>query len=403
MQPDTVFDTIFDSEIASDQQRQAFARFKSSGLPHRRMEAWKYSDFRDLAKRDLNFDGEGDEANDDLPFTPRPIFEESYQIVLTADQLRIDEALEPYIRFEASEGSVIGKTDNPMANLNQAFCDDVIILDLPDNTALDKPVELFIYTSENAFAVQQLYISLGEKAGLRLIEHVRSGTNSFYNQAMRIELSKDAHLDHTVLQQSDEGATYYNYVHLSGKNQTGYQGFVLNKGAAKARFEMLSDVDGEQSELSISGVNLIDGDRLNDITLETRHNEPNARSRQHFKTVLNDQATGVFQGKIYVDRKAQKTDGYQMNNALLLSPHCQMNSKPQLEIYADDVKCSHGATTGQLDKNALFYLRSRGLSKEQATELLIHAFVAEAVRDIGHEDIETHIMEGVKQWLLTRA
>ncbi|MEK7801516.1 MAG: SufD family Fe-S cluster assembly protein, partial [Pseudomonadota bacterium] len=159
------------------------------------------------------------------------------------------------------------------------------------------------------------------------------------------------------------------------------------------------DMTGEGAEADLSGVALLRGKQHADTTIVVNHMEPYGRSSQFFKHILEDQSRGVFQGKIHVFKDAQKTNGYQLSNNLLLSPLAEMDVKPELEIYADDVKCSHGSTTGQLDETPMFYLMSRGISQEDARRLLIEAFLVEIVDKITIESVRTIFSERVRLWL----
>ncbi len=150
--------------------------------------------------------------------------------------------------------------------------------------------------------------------------------------------------------------------------------------------------------MHLNGAQLLGGQQHGDITTVVAHDAPSCASRQTVKNVLTDRARGVFQGRIEVARVAQKTDGYQMNQALLLSPHAEIDCKPQLEIYADDVKCSHGATVGELDADQLFYLRSRGIPDEAARAILVRAFLAEAMDPIAHEGARALLEGAIEAW-----
>jgi Fe-S cluster assembly protein SufD len=165
-----------------------------------------------------------------------------------------------------------------------------------------------------------------------------------------------------------------------------YNNFALLKGCAPTRNEIDVQLNGEQAQAILNGVMLLQGSEHADTTLRVTHNAPHCASRQIYKTVLSDKSRGVFQGKIVVAKHAQKTDGYQLSRALLLSDQAEIDAKPELEIYADDVKCSHGSTVGDLDDNALFYLRARGLSEAEARALLIDAFIGESIDDIQVEE-----------------
>jgi len=178
-----------------------------------------------------------------------------------------------------------------------------------------------------------------------------------------------------------------------------YNAFTLSTGATMSRNQIHADLIGAGASCSLNGVNLLEGKQVGDTTITVEHQAPHCESRQDYRSVLNEQATGVFQGKVHVHQIAQKTDGYQMSNSLLLSGQATMHTKPELEIYADDVKCSHGTTSGMLDKDALFYLQARGIPETQARGLLIQAFVSEVTEQIKNEQVKEQATLIVEKWL----
>lgn len=174
-----------------------------------------------------------------------------------------------------------------------------------------------------------------------------------------------------------------------------YDSFTLNQGGELARHEVVATLTQAHAQVHVNGIQIVDGTRLNDLTSMIHHAAPDCGSRQTVKTVLSESGQGVFQGKILVDRVAQKTDGYQMNQALLLSEKAQINSKPELEIYADDVKCSHGATVGALDDEQLFYLRSRGVPEAEARAILVQAFLLDALDLVTDETLRDVLIRSI--------
>ncbi len=364
-------------------------------LPNRRVEAWRYTPFEELASCQLREPANNPKL-DSLPYDPSPVYEDSYKVfILDFDLFFIDPELSDFIEMTEPDNL----EDEFLTHINHAYAEDKMCLKIPEGHKMDKPIELFYFAHENTLVNGQVRIVLGKGAKALLIEHFESEAESFSNFQKKIVLEQASQLDHVIFQAEDKESRHYTYSDIETETLAGYNAFLLNNGGRKTRFEAVADISGVDSYVHISGVNLIDGDSHNDVTLHYNHLVENCSSRQHFKTVLADKATGVFQGKIFVDREAQKTDGYQLNNALILSDKAQMNSKPELEIYADDVKCSHGATTGELDADSLFYLRSRGLTKEQATGLLIEAFVGEAILDIAQDDIQEIVKGVASSWL----
>ncbi|MCC6597319.1 MAG: Fe-S cluster assembly protein SufD [Alphaproteobacteria bacterium] len=245
-----------------------------------------------------------------------------------------------------------------------------------------------------------LKIVLEEGASLTLIER-HDGQGAYWkNMITEIEVGANARLRHIRLQEESPEAVQTNMVHIRLARDAVYDGFSLNIGGRLTRHEIHAQIQGANAECSLNGLSLLREKQHGDTTILIEHEAPHCRSNQFYRTILDDAARGVFQGKVHVHKIAQKTDGYQLSNALLLSADAEMDTKPELEIYADDVKCSHGATTGQLDEEPLFYLRTRGLDEGAARLLLMNAFVDEVVDKIEDESVRAQIQERAEQWLL---
>ncbi|MDH5723165.1 MAG: Fe-S cluster assembly protein SufD [Alphaproteobacteria bacterium] len=219
------------------------------------------------------------------------------------------------------------------------------------------------------------------------------------NMATEIVLGANARLNHIRIQEDSLDAVQTNMVHVTMERDSTLNSFSLNLGGKMTRHDIHAVLNGTNIDCSFNGVNLLSGTQHGDTTILMEHVAEQCLSNQFYRTILNDASRGVFQGKVHVHRGAQKTDGYQLSNTILLSPKCEMDTKPELEIYADDVKCSHGATTGQLDEEPLFYLRSRGLSEAEARMLLMKAFVDEVVDKIKDETLRAEIHEKAEKWL----
>lgn len=245
----------------------------------------------------------------------------------------------------------------------------------------------------------RLKIVLEEGAELTLLERHEGEGAYWKNMSTEIIIGKNAKLHHIRLQEDGFEGVNTNLVSVSVEKDSVYDSFTLNTGGKLTRHEIHAQINGENAELSLNGINLLGGNQHGDTTILIEHAAPHCQSNQFYRSILDDKARAVFQGKVHVHQAAQKTDGYQLSNAILLSPDAEMDTKPELEIYADDVRCSHGATTGQLDEEPVFYLRSRGLTEKQARELLIQAFVDEVVDKIVDEDIQTSVREKTGQWL----
>lgn len=249
----------------------------------------------------------------------------------------------------------------------------------------------------------------GQLLSPRLIIHVKDGQNitiverqsgnSQYwkNQVTQIVIGKNAHLNHIRL--FDESGVNTSFAHVVIGRDSTYEGFNFIHGGGLIRNQVHVEVQGENAHAQVSGVNLLSGAQHADTTITIEHQAPNCTSNQTYKSVLTGFAHGVFQGKVHVHQVAQKTDGYQLSNALILSPTAQMDTKPELEIYADDVKCSHGTTTGKLDDEPLFYMRSRGIPGREARALLIESFCAQALDHVGNKKLREEIQEKIAEWL----
>ena len=237
-------------------------------------------------------------------------------------------------------------------------------------------------------------IRLGRGARLTLLE-VNIGTGAYLNNPVfSVSVADDANLTHLRIQTEAPDAFHLSTLYAEVGAHGTYDSFLLSLGGRLARMEVHARLAGEKSAAHLNAAQLLGGSQHADFTTVVTHDAPSTTSRQTVKNVLTGRSRGVFQGKIEVSRGAQKTDGYQMNQALLLSGEAEIDSKPQLEIYADDVKCSHGATVGELDPDQLFYLRSRGVPEAEARSLLVRAFLDEALDPITH-DAARETMEGM--------
>ncbi len=243
-------------------------------------------------------------------------------------------------------------------------------------------------------------VTLERGARLTLIE-VSAGAGAYlHNPVFEITVSPGATLTHVRLQDEAMEAVHLSTAYVEIGEGAVYDSFSLNLGGALTRTEIHASLLGERSTVHLNGAQLLTGRQHADFTTAVAHVAPNCASRQTVKNVLAGHSRGVFQGRIDVAREAQKTDGYQMNQALLLSEHAEIDSKPQLRIHADDVKCSHGATVGELDHEHVFYLRSRGIPEAEARAILVRAFLAEAIDGIVHEEARALLDRALDRWWL---
>lgn len=297
-------------------------------------------------------------------------------------------------------------------NLARALGDDLV------NASPEEPQEVVIHIPRGQIGEQaeeivwtgvdgthhqpRLKIVLEDGAQATVIEKHEGEGAYWKNMSTEIILGANARLNHVRIQTDSVQAVQTNMAHITMERDSYLNSFSINLGGKMTRHDIHAVLNGTNIDCSLNGVNLLKGDQHGDTTIVMEHAAPNCVSNQFYRTLLDDAARGVFQGKVHVHQVAQKTDGYQLANAILLSPKCEMDTKPELEIYADDVKCSHGTTTGALDEEPLFYLRSRGLTEGQARMLLVQAFVDEVMDKIEDEATQTQIKDMATEWLTTQ-
>jgi Fe-S cluster assembly protein SufD len=387
---------------------EAAEAFRKSGFPTRRMEAWKYTDLAAVTGATYGEPLTGiDDAEPVGPSAhPRAVFVDGRfrPDLSTADELpfSVESLAHALPRLETRLGALAQPEKEPLVALNGMLFEDGIVIDVPAGVE-GGVLELLSLAnaSERAPAYHPRHlVRLGAGASLTLVE-TSSGPAAgryLHNPVFEIEVADGARLNHGRLQQEGGEGVFLSTVYARVGEGAAYDNFTLNAGARLARNEIHVALTGPKAEAHMNGVQLIGDGQHADTTTSLDHAAPNCSSRQTYKTVLAGKSRGVFQGKIHVHQVAQKTDGYQMNQALLLSPEAEIDSKPQLEIYADDVKCSHGATVGELDADHLFFLRSRGIPEAQAKAILVEAFLTEAVESVADETIRAALTSGVAGW-----
>ncbi|MEM8833104.1 MAG: Fe-S cluster assembly protein SufD [Pseudomonadota bacterium] len=303
---------------------------------------------------------------------------------------------------EAAESAPIGEDkygDMMLWRLSDAYFKDGIVVDVPANTKSDAPLNLTITGHDGAVTMPRLIIRVAKGSDFTLCEyHIGQGA-AWNNAVTQVIIEEGARFRHYRMQENPHEAAYTQNTHVKVADGAQYEAFTLTNGAAQSRHQLHVELQGPEASCDLNGINILSGKQNADTTITVEHQAPQCRSNQNYRNVVTDQATGIFQGKVHVHQIAQQTDGYQLSNSLLLSPQAVMNTKPELEIYADDVKCSHGATSGRLDEKALFYLRSRGIPELQARALLIQAFVSEVMEDISFDPIKEQGEHIVQRWL----
>lgn len=281
--------------------------------------------------------------------------------------------------------------DTQLWNLNTAATQDFMRIDGDD--------EINVTAEDGGYYSPRISIHVAKGQEITVIE-TQGGQGSYWkNQVCEIVIEDGAILNHIRTSGEADDGVATNFVHIRIGRDARYNGFNLTHGRGLSRNQIHAELTGEGGDCTINGINLLSGKQHADTTITIEHQAPHCTSNQFYRSVLADEAHGVFQGKVHVHKIAQKTDGYQLANTLLLSELAQMDTKPELEIYADDVKCSHGSTTGQLDEDPLFYMQARGIPEAQARQMLIQAFLAEVIEKVPNEMQAELCRSIITEWL----
>jgi Fe-S cluster assembly protein SufD len=406
-------------------RRQALEAYERSGLPHRRIEDWKYTDLRVLMREVLPLASAPDAAalrRAEAALTVGTI-EGARRLVLVdgafAPALSDIGGLEKGVAVRSLREALGGgdaalqaqlfslDASNPMVALNSAMLTDGVVIEVADGTVLSQPLHVVhIATASASSMFTRSMLRLGKHATATLVEGYVAATGAKGYQAhdsLVIAMSDNSRLDHVRLVEDAADAVNISSAVATLGAHAHYNTFGLTSGAAVSRYQANIAFAGESSRVETNGVNLLKGRQHADTTLFMDHAVPRCDSREVFRAVLDDAAHSVFQGRIIVRPDAQKTDAKMMTRALLLSDDAEADNKPELEIFADDVTCGHGATSGALDESLLFYLRARGLPEKEAQALLIQAFVGEAIESIASDALRELAASLAERWLRARS
>ena len=405
----TVFDELQRHPAAANGlwplRARGFAKFSEFGFPTTGLEAWRFTNVGPVARRRFAWpaptqidpsaisafeldgvdgpqlvcvDGRYSPQLSSVSKLPAGVELRSLADVCATEPKLVDRQLAQLARF-----------DDPAASftaLNTGLLQDGLVVRIPDHTILETPVRLlFVSTgADDAMSHPRTLVFAGTNSQVRLVESYAGLSDGAYltNAVTEVFVGDNAVVDHYKLLRESAQAFHVASMHLRLGRSATFSSHAITLGGAIARNDVMADLQGEGGECTLNGLYLVDDRRLVDNHTTIHHAKPHCNSHELYKGILNDQARAVFNGKVIVAIDAQKTDAKQTNKTLLLSEEAQINSKPELEIFADDVKCTHGATIGQLDADALFYLRSRGLGPEQARDVLVHAFASDLLNRI---------------------
>ena len=404
----------------------AFGTFAAAGLPHRRIEAWHYTDLRTVMREALPLAPKPDSSslapiNQEL--TGRPTLGGGRLVI-------VDGTFVPSLSDALPDGATVrsladvltdGRADlidllagkgfgdgDAILALNAALMQDGVVIEIAPGAELVEPIEI-VYATATAAPAARFYRSLvivGDDAKVRIAETSigRGGRSGQTFGCLIFKVGDRAEVGHTcALTRTEIGSLRLDSFVADLGSAAQFDSFAMINGEGLTRRQIFMRFSGDDAKAQLRGVSLLQGREHADTTLDVVHRGLGCEGREHFRYILDDSAVGVFQGRIRVEKQAQKTDGKMMSRALLLSDDVAMHNKPELEIFADDVVCGHGATVGNLDAEQLFYLQARGLDRRAAEALLLEAFAAELADEIGHEGLTAQFRAEVSYWLERRA
>ena len=400
---------------ATEMRKQAVSRYLAMGLPGRRDEYWRFT-----RPDDLNTSQAPHAAVVDLKEAPafgevdrlRIVFRDGVFDAEASDDLscegleieRLQSATSHDIHWLKDVYGVLEARGQkpvarPFAALNTAFATDGIVIRATDRVS--RPVNLtYLHENPDSDAILHFAIKVESGADLTVLENGPAAAR--FNKCMEVDVADGGAFHHVRAQGRDHERRAVTHMFARLGKESAFKSFTLTANGVLTRNESFIELVGDDAVAHIAGAAVGDGDFHHDDTVFVVHDAVGCESRQVFKKVLRNGAVGTFQGKILVKEGAQKTDGYQISQSLLLDEDAQFLAKPELEIYADDVACSHGSTSGAIDEDALFYLQSRGIPRSDAQDLLVLAFLAEAIEEIESEDIAEDISGRLKGWLQRR-
>tara|TARA_B100000029_G_scaffold385553_1_gene381249 strand:- start:231 stop:1490 length:1260 start_codon:yes stop_codon:yes gene_type:complete len=390
-----------------DLRKKNLEKFINLGFPNKKQEDWKFSDLNKIISSNIK----------DLKYFDKELFNNENKILIPEDAL-------PYKLFEHNKivisNGVFSKIDfkyedikkidiintaenqpsstkKSLTYLNSAFNTNYLKLVIKKNYSLKKPVILYNFNDEKINSTninQRVDINLEENSRLNLINFFADySNNNFVNIYHDFKVQKHSILKNYIIDNKENSNIKYFYNNVDLDQNSLVENFILSTGSKFIKNEINCNLKEKYSSAFVSGVINLNSTQQHEIKTNINHLAENTKSYQLIKSILNENSKGIYQGKIFVDKVAQKTNGYQLSKALLLNKNSEFDAKPELEIYADDVKCSHGSTSGSLDDDSIFYLMSRGIKYEEAKKLLVNGFILDAIEKITEIEIKKLVKE----------
>lgn len=405
---------IKDNEDLHEVRNQAIKNFENKGFPTKKEEAWKYTSLNAILKNDFSVFPKKEntiEFKDVKKYFLHEI--DTYKVVF------IDGIFSSFLSSTTHDGldvclmssaltkpkykmvidtyfNQIASKEESLTSLNTAFSLEGAYVHVPKSKVVEKPIEIIYFSTgtEAALMVQpRNLVIVGENAHVQIVERHQSLNSNpvLTNSVTEIFAQKRAIVDYYKIQNDVQTANLIDNTYIAQKQESRVAVHTFSFGGNITRNNLNFYHQGERIDSTLKGITIIgDKQHVDHYTL-VQHATPNCESHQNYKTILHDSATGVFNGKIFVEKEAQKTDAFQQNNNILIGDKATINAKPQLEIFADDVKCSHGCTIGQLDESAMFYMQQRGIPKKEAKALLMYAFTSEVTNSVKIPELKAKI------------
>ena len=383
--------------------------FIKKGFPNRKQEDWKFLDISQIIKKNisnLSYFNDYSQSNKIDPSIFVDGLEHNKIIFINGRIEKIDFNFEDQNKIEIideTKKDISFDYENSLIDLNSAFTDKVFKILIKKNYSLKKPLIIYHSTNDKIKSTNinlRLDFELGENSCLKLIDYFANNTaKNFINIFYNFNLEKDSILKNYKIDKFINNNLKYSFNNIEQENNSVSETFILSAGSDYFKNEINCNLNGEYSSAFINGFFSLKENQQHEIRTSIKHLVENTKSYQLIKSVLGKNSKSAYQGKIFVNSKAQKTDGYQLSKAILLDETSEFNAKPELEIYADDVKCSHGSASGSLDENSIFYLMSRGLNYQQSKKLLINGFLLDVVEKITDSEIRNLIKDiiGLKE------
>ena len=374
--------------------------FNNVGFPNKKQEDWKFSDLKEIVSKNFSKLNVKSPEQEKSKINFIKDFEHNHIVVingrLTVSDFRFEENDKIKLKSFTNNNFADRKENNPLINLNHALSDNGFFLEIEENYKFKKILVIYnLFTNDlnEIILNSKNKIKIGKNSELHTLNLIinQSEKNFFNNVYEDVVLEKAAILKNICVQNNKSSGYFHKYSKHELSNASNLTSFIFPSGLKFNKLDLEFNLNGENCECNLQSASFLNKIDHQEIKTRVNHNSSNCKSYQKVKNVLDSESKGIYQGKIFVKDIAQKTDAYQLSKAILLSERSEFDSKPELEIYADDVKCSHGSSSGSLDKDSIYYLMTRGLSEKESVELLVNGFLSEVIESIKSDSMKNFL------------